>query len=239
MALATELVAALRTLNADESVRALVLTGADGHFCSGGDMKGMSEGAARTVEQRHAGMAPYRELCETLAGLDKPLIAAVDGVAYGAGLSLSLYGDIVLASSRARLSMAFQRVGMVPDLGAWYNLPRLVGLQRARELIYSAREFGGEEAQRIGLVLEVLAPEALLPRALELAHGLEGASALALRLSKQALAISLNSDLRTMLDLEASAQAIAGASGYVRESVRRFAAREPAQFQWPQKKESE
>lgn len=231
------LTSTLRALRADESVRAVVLTGAGGDFCAGGDVKGMGEGGARSVEQRRAGMARYRELAQALHALDKPLIAALDGVAYGAGLSMALYADFVLVSTRARMAMVFHRIGLVPDVGAWYTLPRAVGLPRARELIYSAREFGAEEAVRMGLALEALAPEGLLPRALELAGSLQGASQTAFSLSKQALGASLQSDFGTMLEMEASAQAIAGSSAYFREAVRRFGAKEPAQFRWPGRKD--
>ncbi|MEJ7930585.1 enoyl-CoA hydratase/isomerase family protein [Ramlibacter sp. AN1015] len=227
------LVAQLRSLRADEGARAIVLAGAGGDFCAGGDVKEMWQGGARTVEQRRAGMARYRELVLAFTELDKPVIAAVDGIAFGAGLSLALLADIVLVSERVRMAMVFHRIGLVPDVGAFYTLPRIVGLQRARELIFSAREFGAAEALRMQLALEALAPEQLLPRALEIAHSFEGASATALSLSKRALQASLHSDLPTMLDMEASAQAIAASSDYARESVRRFAAREPAQFQWP------
>lgn len=229
------LVAALRALRTDDDVRAVVLTGAGGDFCAGGDVKGMADGGARSVEQRRAGMVRYAELARALTALDKPLIAAVDGVAFGGGLSMALYADIVLLSTRARLAMVFHRIGLVPDIGAWYQLPRVVGMQRAKELIYSAREFGAEEALRMNLALEVLAPEALMPRALELARSLADASLTAFSLSKRALAATLQSDLETMLDMEASSQAIAGSSAYFREAVRRFAAKEPAQFRWPQK----
>jgi len=232
---ADALSAALRELRADEAVRAVVLTGAGGDFCAGGDVKGMGEGAERTVEQRRIGMAPYADLARALMALDKPLIAAIDGVAFGAGLSMALYADIVLVSTRARMAMVFHRIGLVPDVGAWFNLPRVVGLQRAKELIYSAREFGPDEAVRIGLALEALPPEALLPRAMALAHSFEGASATAFSLSKRALQTSLQSDFESMLEMEASSQAIAGSSAYFRESIRRFAAKEPAQFRWPKK----
>jgi len=233
------LTAALRALRADEEVRAVVLTGAGGDFCAGGDVKGMGEGGARTVEQRRTGMARYAELARALMALDKPLIAAVDGVAFGAGLSIALYADIVLVSTRARLAMVFHRIGLVPDVGAWYQLPRVVGLQRAKELIYSAREFGAEEAVRMGLALETLPPEALPARAMELAQGFEGASPTAFSLSKQALAATLQSDFNTMLEMEATSQAIASSSAYFREAIRRFAAKEPAQFRWPKKDGSE
>lgn len=232
--LSTDLLTALmRELRDDPSVRAVVLTGAGGDFCAGGDIKGMGEVGPRTPEQRRTGMARYRDLALALAGLDKPLIAALDGVAFGAGLSLALWADIVLVSDRVRLAMVFHRIGLVPDIGAWYTLPRCVGLPRAKELIYSAREFGAQEALHMNLALEVHAPEHLLPRALEVAHSFADASSLALSLSKQALQSSLQSDLASMLDKEAAGQALAGDSDYARESMRRFAAREPAQFHWP------
>lgn len=227
------LVAHLRALRDDDGARAVVLTGAGGDFCAGGDVKAMGQGGTRSPEQRRAGMARYRDLATALAGFDKPLVAAVDGVAYGAGLSLALWADMVLVSDRVRMAMVFHRIGLVPDVGAWYTLPRVVGLPRAKELIYSAREFGAQEALQMNLALEVHAPEALLARALEIAGSFEGASAVAMSLSKQALHASLQSDLSTMLDMEATAQAVAGGSEYARESVRRFAARERAQFHWP------
>lgn len=223
----------LRELRDDTAVRAVVLTGAGADFCAGGDVKGMADAGTRTPEQRRCGMARYRDLALALAGLDKPLIAAIDGVAFGAGLSLALWADIVLVSDRVRLAMVFHRIGLVPDIGAWYTLPRCVGLPRAKELVYSAREFGAQEALQMNLALEVHAPEWLLPRALAMAHSFEGASALALSLSKQALQSALQSDLASMLDMEAAGQALAGDSDYARESLRRFAARESAQFHWP------
>jgi len=227
------LTALLRTLRGDETVRSVVLTGAGGDFCSGGDVREMGQSGARTPEQQRVDMTRYGDLVQTLASLDKPVIAAVDGVAFGAGLSLVLLSDIVLVSERVRMALVFHRIGLVPDVGAWYTLPRIVGLQRAKELIYSAREFGADEAVRMNIALEVVPSQRLLPRALQMAHSFESASATALSLSKQALQASLQSDLASMLEREAAAQAIAASSEYARESVRRFAAREPAQFRWP------
>ncbi len=232
-AMTDELVSLFRSFRNDDEVRSVVLTGAGGEFCAGGDVKAMGQGASRTPEQRRAGMGRYRDLATAMHSLDKPVVAAVDGVAYGAGVSLALLADIVLVSDRVRMALVFHRIGLVPDIGAWYTLPRIVGLQRAKELIYSAREFGAVEALQMNLALEVLVPQELMPRALEIAGSFEGASSTAISLSKQALQTSLQSDLAAMLDLEASAQALAGASEYTRESLRRFAAREPAQFRWP------
>jgi enoyl-CoA hydratase/carnithine racemase len=225
------LIAQLTQAREDDSVRAVVLTGAGGDFCSGGDVRGMNNGP-QTHDQLRAGMASYHPMVLALQQLDKPLIAAVDGVAFAAGFSLMLWADVVLASDRARFAMVFQRMGLVPDLGAFYTLPRAIGLQRARELVFSGREIGAAEAQRIGLVLEVHRAEALLPRALQMAASFAGASPLALSLGKRALQVSLQSDLPTMLELEADAQAQARGSDYHREAVRRFVAKEPPQFRW-------
>jgi len=231
--MADELGALFTALRRDAEVRVVVLSGAGGAFCSGGDVQQMSQMKPRTHEQRLAGMLRYRELAEAMLSFDRPLIAAVDGVVYGAGFSLALMADIVLVSDRVRLAMVFQRIGLIPDLGAHYTLPRVVGLQRAKELVFSAREIGAAEAVQIGLALEILSPEALLPRAMEIAASFVGASPVAMSLSKLALQASLQSDLATMLDIEASGQAIASGSEYTRESVRRFAAKEPPQFRWP------
>ena len=231
--MADELGECLAAIRADESVRVLVLAGAGGAFCAGGDVKAMGQGGPRTPEQRRAGMARYTRICTELMALDRPVIAAVDGVAYGAGFSLALMCDIVLLSERARLCMVFQRIGLVPDMGAFYTLPRVVGLQRAKELIFSAREIDAAEALRLGLAMEVLPAEALAARAQAIARSFAGASAVAMSIAKRALQASLGSDLQTLLEIESSGQALASNSDYAKEAVRRFAAREPAQFRWP------
>jgi len=231
--MADELGGCLAAIRADESVRVLVLAGAGGAFCAGGDVKAMGQGGPRTPEQRRAGMARYTRICTELMALDRPVIAAVDGVAYGAGFSLALMCDIVLLSERARLCMVFQRIGLVPDMGAFYTLPRVVGLQRAKELIFSAREIDAAEALRLGLAMEVLPAEALAARAQAIARSFAGASPVAMSIAKRALQASLGSDLQTLLEIESSGQALASNSDYAKEAVRRFAAREPAQFRWP------
>jgi 2-(1,2-epoxy-1,2-dihydrophenyl)acetyl-CoA isomerase len=231
--MADELGECLAAIRADESVRVLVLAGAGGAFCAGGDVKAMGQGGPRTPEQRRAGMARYTRICTELMALDRPVIAAVDGVAYGAGFSLALMCDIVLLSERARLCLVFQRIGLVPERGAFYTLPRVVGLQRAKELIFSAREIDAAEALRLGLAMEVLPAEALAARAQAIARSFAGASPVAMSIAKRALQASLGSDLQTLLEIESSGQALASNSDYAKEAVRRFATREPAQFRWP------
>jgi 2-(1,2-epoxy-1,2-dihydrophenyl)acetyl-CoA isomerase len=234
--LSRELGETLVEVKRDPAVRAVVLTGAGGAFCAGGDVRGMNEAGPRTSAQVRAGMERYRRTTEEFMSLDRPLIAAVDGVAYGAGFSLALLADIVLLSERARLCMAFQRIGLIPDFGALYTLPRCVGLQRAKELVFSAREISAQEALQMGIALEVLPVPDLMPRARALAASFCGASEAALSLAKRGLNASLGSDLSTMLELEATGQAVALSGDYLKESARRFVAKEPPQFRWPDRK---
>jgi 2-(1,2-epoxy-1,2-dihydrophenyl)acetyl-CoA isomerase len=231
--MAHELGALFVSMRLDSAVRAVVIAGANASFCSGGDVRQMGQAGPRSHEERRAAAAHYRPIAVNILALDKPVIAAVDGAAFGAGFSLALLADIVLASDRARFSMVFHRIGLVPDLAAWYTLPRIVGLQRAKELIYSAREVSAAEAKTLGIVMEVLPATELPLRAQLLAQSLANGSALAVSLSKQALQVSLQSDLNSILDLEASGLALSGGSDYAREAMRRMAAKEPAQFSWP------
>lgn len=231
-----ELIEAIARIRADEGIRAVVLHGAGGAFCAGGDLRDTGAAGPRTPEQGEHVMARYQRLVRALHGLNRPVVAAVQGAAYGAGFSLLLLADIVLLGEDARLCMVFQRVGMVPDCGALYTLPRAVGLQRAKELMFSAREIGAREAQSMGLALEVLAGVDLLPRALEMALAFCGASPTTLSATKQALDASLQSELEMMLTREASIQGVALSTAYVAEAARRFALKEVPQFLWPLKR---
>lgn len=223
---------AIAQVRRDRGIRALVLTGAGDAFCSGGDLRGIGA-AGLDAEGWRNRLLDLHEWLADLIQLDRPVIAAVDGVAYGAGFSLALTADFILATPRARFCMSFLRVGGVPDCGAFYTLPRIVGVQRAKELMLSARELGAVEAQQLGIVLEVHAPESLQARARALAASFVEAPAGAVGMTKRALAASLGSDLQTMLELEANGQAVAFGAAYHREAVARFGRKEPARFVWP------
>ncbi len=226
---------ALTALERDRSVRVLVIRGAGSHFCAGGNVKALADGEANSPKERLERMRALHPLIIGLAQLDRPVIAAVDGAAFGAGFGLALLADLVLVSTRARLCMAFQRVGLVPDFGATYTLPRAVGLQRARELVLSAREVSGPEAVRLGLALECVEPANLHERAREIALALSHASPVSTGLAKRALNASLGSDLPTMLEMESSAQAIAATSDEAHRAFEAFVRKEPPAFCWPQK----
>ena len=230
---------AIPQLAADDNVRALVLTGAGGAFCAGGDLRGMlavrDQMDVAGWRQRMLDVQPW---LRQLLTLDKPVVAAVDGVAYGAGFSLALVADFVLASPRARFCMSFMKVGLVPDFAAMYTLPRVVGVQRAKELMLSAREVAAEEAVRLGLMLEVVPADSLMARAQALARSFIGASALATSLIKREVGQSLASDLGTLLAQEANDQAMCFQTPYQAEAVQRFLDKQPAMFQWPSRGES-
>lgn len=226
--------AAVPALASDASVRAVILTGSGGCFCAGGDLRAMeSMRASMTAERWRARMREVQPWISALIELDKPLIAAVDGPAYGAGFSLALMADFVIATPRARFCLSFMRVGLVPDFAAMYTLPRVVGVQRARELMLSAREVDAQEALRLGLVMELHEPAALLERARALAHSFTGASPLAVSLVKQGTRAALVSDLRTVLAAEADHQALCYVTEAHQDAVRRFLAKEPAAFRFP------
>lgn len=221
---------AVYAIRSDRAVRAVVLRGAGDDFCAGGDLRSMNVTDAQAGRERIDDLHGWIGM---LLDLDRPVIAAVDGVAYGAGFSLALLADFVVASPRARFCMPFMKVGLVPDCGAFYTLPRVVGLAHAKDLVFSAREIGAQEARQLGAVFEIVPHDALHERARQLAASLAGASPVAFGLAKRALNQSYGSDLRAMLEMEALAQGIAFTTEYHREAVRRFNEKQPPLFNWP------
>ena len=229
-AMREEVADAVQRVRRDRSVRALVITGAGGHFCSGGDLRSIASAGLDNQGWRER-LHDLHGWLRDLITLDRPVIAAVDGAAFGAGFGLAMAADFVIATPRARLCVSFIKIGLVPDCGTFYTLPRIVGAQRAKELMLSAREVGGEEALRLGLAMELQAPEHLLPRARALADSFAGASPSAVSLIKRTLAAA--DDLDTRLELEASAQALAMGTAGHRDAVVDFLAKRAPRFQWP------
>jgi len=223
--------AAIGEVRADRDVRAVVLTGSGGCFCAGGDIRGMREALDADGETRRARLHGIQRWVGELVALDRPVIAAVDGPAFGAGFSLALAADMVVATPRARFCMVFMRIGLVPDCGAWYLLPRVVGVQRAKELMLSAREVGADEALRLGIAMELQPPEQLLPRALALADSFAHASPLAVSVVKREMFDA--GALARVFETEANAQALALGSAANHEAVKRFLDKQPLAFQWP------
>jgi 2-(1,2-epoxy-1,2-dihydrophenyl)acetyl-CoA isomerase len=216
---------AFRAAREDGSVRSVVLTGAGGDFCSGADLHGVGTSESDKVFAGRDIVLGFHRCFNGLVELEKPVIAAVDGVAVGAGFSLALGADFVFASKRARFLAAFMRVGLIPDLSMLYILPRLVGLARAKEIAFSAREIPAQEALAMGLVQAVVEPERLRDSAIEYAQRLDAAPPQALGLAKSILNRSFETDRQTMTQLEAAAQSLCAASDYHQEALRRFQSR--------------
>jgi 2-(1,2-epoxy-1,2-dihydrophenyl)acetyl-CoA isomerase len=159
-------------------------------------------------------------------------VAAVDGPAFGGGCNLALASDFLLATPEARFCQVFGRVGLVPDLAGFFLLPRIVGLQRAKELIFSARAVGAEEAKQLGIVYEITPADALMDRALELAGRFRHASTAAIGFAKRALNQSFNLDYHALAEIEAYAQALCINSPYHKEAIARFNNKEQLAFDW-------
>lgn len=227
--LKAELAAAIREVASRSEVRSVLLTGDGRAFCSGGDITQMD--AERTPAQsRRRQLKVLNEVYIPLSRLEKPVVAAVNGHAHGAGCSLAMACDIVLASRSAQFSFAFTRLGLVPDSGALYFLPRLVGVSRAKELVFSARRFGAEEAQQLGLVLRVYDDEELVPAAIEQARALAAGPSVALGIAKRLLDQSLQLTLDDMAELEAYGLAVAVSASDHAEGVAAFRERRAAVF---------
>jgi enoyl-CoA hydratase/carnithine racemase len=228
----SELAKVVGEIQSDHGIQALIIRGAGGAFCAGADIHAMADPDRSADAARERMQHLHRWLAQLLT-LDCPVIAAVDGVAYGAGFGLALTADFILASPRARFCLPFQRLGLMPEWGTLYTLPRIVGMQRAKELIFSTRELTAEEAQQMGIVFEIQPEEQIASRAREIALTFTHASQTAIGLTKRALNASLNADLGMMLEMEASGQGIALASDYHHEATARFLNKQAAHFRWP------
>jgi len=218
-------------VQSDPEIRALVVTGAGGCFCAGGNILKMKEGFSSGAEVQRNFTVLHAWL-KQFFDLPVPVIAAVDGPAFGGGLSLALGSDIVLATPRATFCAVFQRIGLVPDMAVLYSLVRAVGLQRAKELCYSARVMSAQEAQDLGIVLAQHAPDDLLPQAQALARRFTHASRDALALTKSILNRSQTEPYDTVAEQEGLAQAICLLSDYHKAAVKSFLAKEPLPFNW-------
>ena len=221
------LLAALRAAARDRAVRALVLTGAGRAFCAGQDLRERGQGApSLAVELRER----YIPIIEALHRLEKPIVAAVNGVAAGAGFSLALACDLRVMAETATFISAFGRIGLVPDSGLSWFLPRLVGPARAAEIVMTTDPLDAATAERIGLVNRVVPTEACLAEAQALATRLTAGAPLAMGLAKRSLAYALEHDLSASLVFEAELQGIAGRSADHAEGVSAFTEKRPARF---------
>ena len=216
----------------DAEVRVLILTGAGRGFCSGGDVKAMNERReSRGERPLMEKVAPGRDQTVlALRNAPKPVIAAVNGAAAGAGMNLALCCDVRLASTAAKFAQAFVRRGLHPDWGGTYFLPRVVGTAKACELIFTGEVIDAQEALRLGIVSAVYSPEELMPAALALARKIADGPPVAIRLAKRAIYHSLECDLRQALEFETYAQNICYETEDAAEGIRAFVEKRAPSF---------
>ncbi len=222
-----EFLDALKDVRKNPEVRSVLLTGAGKAFCSGQDLKdvqGKDRSLADSIETR------YNPMIRLITGTEKPFLCAMNGVAAGAGASLALACDLVVASETASLLWAFVNIGLVLDSGSSYLLPRLVGRQKAFEISVLGNKIGMEEALRLGLVSRVVPAAELITVATELAATIAAKAPKAVGLIKRMLSRSFESTLDQCLELEKFAQETAGATEDYKEGVSAFIEKRPAAF---------
>lgn len=220
---------ALDDVESDENIRAVMFTGAGRGFCAGQDL-GDRDPTKNSYDLSETITTFYNPLITRLEALHKPKIAAINGVAAGAGIGLALACDIVLAADNAKFAMAFGKIGLVPDSGLTWRLVRLLGLARAKALVLTNAVLTAEEAEHYGLVWRVCAPDALVQRAEILTQQLAYGPQVGTRLTIHALNQATTNTLEEQLVLEANSQKEAGYSADYKEGVSAFLEKRPAVF---------
>lgn len=224
-----ELHRAMDVLARDEALRVLVLTGAGKAFSAGADIDELRQ-AAESVEAAWNRTTVTHGLMARLAGLPVPVIAAINGDAVGAGASVALACDIRIAAEGARIGVSHLRVGMCPDMGITYYLPRLVGTAKACELSFLADLLSASEAERIGLVNRVVAPDELASTVDQMAERIRQGPAMAMALAKSAIYANATSDLGAALQGDMQRVCLCLTSADCKEGLQAFTDKRPARF---------
>ncbi|MGW5753027.1 enoyl-CoA hydratase/isomerase family protein [Nocardia rhamnosiphila] len=220
---------ALRSARTDPEVRVVLVTGADGAFCAGVDLDDFAE-ITSTLGRQEVLRDRVHRVAAAALDLDKPLIAAVDGVAVGAGMDMALACDIRLASSRARFSEAYVRVGLIPGDGGAHLLPRIVGQARALELLWTGRFVEAEEALELGLALSLHDPAELAEAALALCRRLAEGPPVAIRAIKRLVRHGERVDFATSLAMVAAEQAVVQSTRDSAEAIAAFREKRTPRF---------
>lgn len=218
-------------LTLEDEVRAVIITGTGQGFCTGADLSGPDN---RPDINLPVGMRLttqwYSRVVGGIMNLEKPVIGAINGVAAGAGINFALSCDILIASEAARFIQVFVRRGLVADMGGTFFLPRLIGLARAKELMFSGEEVDAGRALELGLVNRVVPAEDLIASAMEMAQRLAHGPTRAIGMMKNMLNRSFESNLESALEREAALQGIAVSTNDVREGIMSFFEKRPPDF---------
>lgn len=225
-----EIAAVLGTVESDAAIRALLITGAGRGFCAGQDLNLRDASATGDFDAGAALERYYNPLIRRLRALEKPIVAAVNGPAAGAGANIAFACDIVIAARSASFLQAFCRLGLVPDAGGTWFLPRLAGSARAMGMALLGEPLPAEMAAQWGLIWKVVDDDKLVDEARGLARKLAQGPTVGLGLIKQALNRSLANDLDAQLDVERDLQRVAARSEDFREGVAAFLEKRPAKF---------
>jgi enoyl-CoA hydratase/carnithine racemase len=228
-----ELVAVFRALAADTAIKAVVLTGAGGNFCSGGDV---FEIIGPLLDRDMAGLLEFTrmtgDLVKAMRACPQPVVAAVDGVCAGAGAILAMASDLRLGTERSRTAFLFTRVGLAGcDMGACAILPRIIGQGRASELLFTGRSMGGAEAERWGFLNRLVEPEALQDEAVALARSLADGPTFAHAMTKRMLHQEWDMGVDQAIEAEAQAQAVCMQTRDFRRAYEAFAAKSRPVFE--------
>jgi len=222
-----DLRSALDLVEQDPAIRVVLITGAGRGFCAGQDLADPAtslDDLSDTLEKN------YNVLVRRMANLKQPIIAAVNGVAAGAGANLAIGADLTLMGKKAVMTQAFVRIGLLPDAGGTWFLPRRVGLQKALGLAMTGETITGEEAERMGLIWKAVDDESLMTEAEKLAQHLASLPALALAQMKQAIRAAFTNTLDQQLDVERDAQVRLGKTKDFKEGIEAFLQKRPAKF---------
>ena len=223
-----ELNCAMVEIAKDAGVRALVVTGSGRGFCSGFDVGDMAQAAA-PIETRNWIQMAHKTIL-ALTDFEKPVIAKVNGAAVGFGCSLAMSTDIIIASESAKFGLIFSRIGLIPDGGSLFHLPRLVGPAKAKELIFTAKMVDAKEAERIGLISKAVPADELDNEVNMLAKQLAEGPTVAFGIAKKIINKGLSMDLSSVLECEAFGQTIAGTTQDAQEGVMAFLEKRKAEF---------
>lgn len=227
--LKVELWETINRVATDNHVRAVVITGEGRGFCAGGDIKEMDSNR-KPFTNREKMRAHFHQTIMAIHNMEKPVIMAVNGFAVGAGFNFALSGDIILASDQAQFSQIFVQVGLIPDGGGFYFLPRLIGMPKAKELVFRGKMITAEEAEKLGLINRVVPHDQLLSEAMALANELAQGPTKAIGLAKTMLHESAEMDLQKALNYEALAQAVTVQTDDHKEGIQAFAEKRKPKF---------
>ena len=227
---------ALRNADADPEVRAVIITGAGRGFCSGMNVAAEAGGSgvlrtqATVATRRHSLRDRVHPIPRTLIQMEKPYIAAINGAAAGAGMDMATMADIRFASSNARIGMTYVRMGLIPGDGGTYTLPRVVGVQKALDMIWTGKLVTAAEALEMGYLMAVYEPDELMPRVTEYAKQIARGPATAIQLAKKLVYRSANISFDEHLDMAQLAMFVAQSTDDAKEGPKAFMEKREPQF---------